>query len=112
MPQSSKHTQKLIEDEDILILQEPHMVGMEHQKVKRQGFKNVWCSSSRSKHTRQEVVLIAGRVMYEAISLRKWMEINLPSTLYIFPLTWSQLKIVHSIAAEEQGTLACVNGNE
>lgn len=31
MPQSSKHTQKLIEDEDILFLQEPHMVSMEHQ---------------------------------------------------------------------------------
>lgn len=84
------------ENIDIEFLQEIHMTGIEHEKLKRQGFKHVFSSSNGSNHTRGVVILISGRVMYEHISTikaregrfilikGKVMEICLPSTMYIF----------------------------
>ena len=59
------------ENIDIAFLQETHLVEAEHEKLKRQGFKYVFASSNRPRHTRGVVILISGRVIYEHISTVK-----------------------------------------
>lgn len=55
------------ENKDIAFLQETHMMGKEHEKLKRRGFKYVFASSNGSKHTRGVAILISGRIIYEHI---------------------------------------------
>lgn len=40
------------EDIDVAFLQETHLVGLEHETLKRQGFKHAYYSSNGLRHTR------------------------------------------------------------
>lgn len=110
------------ENIDIAFLQETHMTGIEHEKLKRQGFKYVFSSSNGSKHTRGVVILISGRVMYEHIStikdregrfilIKGKVDGNLFTfyNVYIPPGSESDfyIQILDRIATEAQGTLVC-----
>lgn len=46
-------------------LQETHLVGLEHETLKRQGFKHAYDSSNGLRPTRGVVILISGRVIFE-----------------------------------------------
>lgn len=63
---SSRYSKKFNrENIDIAFLLEAHMAGLEHEKLKRQGFKHVFLISNGSRHTRGVVLLISGRVVFE-----------------------------------------------
>lgn len=52
----------------IALLQETHMNQTDHLRPKRKGFKYVFSSSIKSKHTRGVAILISGALNYEHIS--------------------------------------------
>lgn len=71
------------ENIDIAFLQETHLVESKHKKLKRQGFKYVFSFSNKSNHTREEVILISGKLTYEHIPTVKDKEQRFILTHYI-----------------------------
>lgn len=110
------------ENIDIAFLQETHMTGKDHVKLKRQGFKHVFASSNGSKHTRGVAILISGRLTYEHICtvsdkegrfimLKGRVDGNLFTlyNAYIPPGSEPDfyVRILDKIATETQGALIC-----
>ena len=55
----------------VAFLQETHLTEVEHSKLKRGGFKHLFCSSYKSGHRRGAAILISNQVQYEHISETK-----------------------------------------
>uniref|UniRef100_A0A3Q1EIT7 exodeoxyribonuclease III n=1 Tax=Acanthochromis polyacanthus TaxID=80966 RepID=A0A3Q1EIT7_9TELE len=110
------------ENIDIAFLQDTHMPGKEHERLKKHGFKYMFSSSNGSKHTRGVAILMSGKLVYEHISTSKDREgrfILIKGRLnrnlftlynvYIPPGSKSEfyIQILDRIATEAQGTLIC-----
>ncbi|XP_062396829.1 LINE-1 retrotransposable element ORF2 protein isoform X1 [Sardina pilchardus] len=110
------------ENIDIAFLQETHMTEIDHQKLKRYGFKHVFSSSNGFKHNRGVAILISGRVTYEHLSIIKDREgrfilikgkVNgnyfTLYNVYIPPGSNSDFhqKIIDRAVIESQGILLC-----
>ena len=110
------------ENIDIAFLQETHMTGLEHEKLKRQGFKYVFASSNGLRHTRGVAILISGKIMYDHISTIKDKEgrfIMIKGkidgnmftfyNIYIPPNSDLSfyMQVFDKIATEAQGVLIC-----
>lgn len=110
------------ENIDIAFLQETHLVGSEHEKLKRQGFKHIFASANRTKHNRGVAILVSGKVVFEHISTMKDNEgrfilvrgkidghLFTLYNVYIPPGSDSNFytQIIDRIATESQGTLVC-----
>ena len=110
------------ENIDVAFLQETHMTGLEHEKLRRQGFKYVFASSNGLRHTRGVAIMISGKIMYDHISTIKDKEGRFVMTkgridgniftfynIYIPPNSDLALytQIFDKIATESQGILVC-----